>query len=424
MSIDGADTLLRGWTIELPSRAATPVRLAAATLRQFGAREADGVAGDPSTVRLAAAGGRRVRAGLRGWVGEEALPVGPPHGSVLTAYAGLRLAGAAAFAARRGIDLELRTEQLRRELTAPVNLSGGGGPELFRCRDGWVVVRWREEGERPLLRALVGDEGESTRADVVAAARTARILAAPVLPPLDRRGRFDLGHGAIVGDHAALNRRPRVLDWSVLWAGPWATGELRRTGSAVQRLEHPRRRDGLLGSPEGRRWWRRLNGHKRIVLLDAARAGEHKRLAGSIREADILVTSMTPRALRSLGFDDDWRAEHAPRLLHLELVAFEEPWSDAPGLGEHAAAQAGLLWNHDEAMPAPPLPWADPLLGAAALALAQIWLAAATPRGGRVRLSLEQAAALALAAGPGLGPRSAPPHERARRALRASTPAR
>jgi hypothetical protein len=100
---------------------------------------------------------------------------------------------------------------------------------------------------------------------------------------------------------------------------------------------------------------------------------------------------MTPRALRSLGFDDEWRSDHAPRLLHIELVAFEEPWADAPGLGEHASAEAGLLWGGGT-----PYPWADPLLGALALLLARVWLACDCARGGRVRLSLERAASLAF----------------------------
>jgi crotonobetainyl-CoA:carnitine CoA-transferase CaiB-like acyl-CoA transferase len=112
----------------------------------------------------------------------------------------------------------------------------------------------------------------------------------------------------------------------------------------------------------------------------------------------VLLTSMTPRALTSLGFDDDWRRERAPGLLHIELVAHEEPWADAPGLGEHAAAGAGLLWRAGR-RPAAPYPWADPLLGAATLALARMWLAGEQQPCGRVRISLERAAALACGQG-------------------------
>jgi hypothetical protein len=335
---------------------------------------------------------------LTGWRGESALPRRPVRGSILSAYAGLRLAGVAAAASSRGADARLSAGALVSEVATPLELRGGPSPELVRCRDGWVVVRWRDEDERALLRALVGAATDCDRADVVEAARLARILAAPVAPP--RRARTVRGLGAAVAsgslDGASAPQPRRVVDWSVLWAGPWATGQLRSAGLRVDRVEHPRRRDGLLGFAAGRRAWHALNGSKRTCLLDARSAAGRRRLECTVTAADILVTSMTPRALGSLGFDDTWRRERAPHLLHIELVAFEEPWTDAPGLGEHAAAQAGLLWRESGLRPADPHPWADPLLGAAALCLARAWQVSERRRGGRVRLSLERAAALAL----------------------------
>jgi crotonobetainyl-CoA:carnitine CoA-transferase CaiB-like acyl-CoA transferase len=241
---------------------------------------------------------------------------------------------------------------------------------------------------------MVGPARAGSCAEIVAAAREARLLLGAVRAPAPPSSR-DVGDGRLAGALRRDRRRPRVVDWTVLWAGPWAAQELRRSGALVERIEHPRRRDGLLGWPAGRSWWRRLNAGKRLSLLDAGRDGDRARLDRSLRDADVLITSMTPRALRSLGFDDAWRAEHAPRLLHVELVAFDEPWADAPGLGEHAAAEAGLLWGGCDG-PRPPYPWGDPLLGAAALVLAQAWLASDRARGGRVRLSLEGAASLAF----------------------------
>jgi hypothetical protein len=383
--------------VRLPREPDAPVRAAARLLERFGVEVSGARGGDPDGLRLTGSSGRSAQARLGGWTAGQALRPAPASGSVLTAYAALRLAGVAVAGVRTGGGTELRTTALRSELAGPVHLRGSSRPEMVRCRDGWAVIRWREDGERELLRALVGATAEQTRADVVAQGRLARLLIAPVAPPPASRPMMELGSGATAGGRAASRRRPRIVDWSVLWAGPWAAGQLRHGGAVVQRIEHPRRRDGLLGWPQGRRWWRRLNEHKQITLLDAQRRCDRDCLAGAIRQADLLVTSMTPRALRSLGFDDDWREENAPDLLHLELVAFEEPWGDSPGLGEHAAAQAGLLWREGRP-PARPYPWADPLLGASALALAQIWLSCGSPPGGRVRLSLERAASLAFAA--------------------------
>lgn len=350
---------------------------------------------DDGALRMTAPSGRSTSVRLHGWSGEEALrtacwPLGDParvapHGDVLTAYAALRLAGAATTSG------DLHTGALVRELLASSDAGGPSRPELVRCRDGWVVARWRDEGERRLFHALTGPE--PTRANAVAQGRLARLLVAAVERP-HRVSDAGLGACALTGPSRASASRPRVVDWTVLWAGPWAAQQLRRTGAVVDRVEHPRRRDGLLVWPAGRRWWRRLNQGKRIALLDAHERSGRRRLDALLGEADILLTSMTPRAVRSLGIDEDWRREHAPGLLHVELVAFEEPWADAPGLGEQAAAQAGLLWRPD-GTPGLPYPWADPLLGAATVAICRAWLASAR-RGGRIRLSLERAAALAF----------------------------
>jgi hypothetical protein len=398
LSIDGAAALLDGWSLERPARCRAPVGLAADILTQFGVEVTSHNGGDPSALRIRRCRGRAVDVGVIGWRGEAAaVPCRPPNGDVLTAYAGLRLAGAAVVAARRGIDRRLGATHLHAELTAPTRIAGGIRPELLRCRDGWAVVRWREESERELLRALAGPDGDLTRDELVGRARLARMLVAPVAPPPDGPVGVELARGAAIGPGRQPCARARVIDWSVLWAGPYATCQLRRSGAVVQRVEHPRRRDGLLSYPGGRRWWRSLNGSKRTTLLDARRDGDRRRLQAAIADAELLVTSMTPRALDSLGFGDSWRQEHAPHVMHIELVAFEDPWSDAPGLGEHATAQAGLLWRAG-LRPAQPLPWADSLLGAATLVYAQAWLASEHRPGGRVRLSLERAASLAFAA--------------------------
>ena len=396
MPIKGGEALLDGWSVQRAPGSPAPLTTATWILAQFGAIVTEGEQVDTHSVRIIPRFGRPVEAGLRGWTGERALAEAPPQGSVLGAYAALRLAGAAVLAGRRGIDIRLPTAHLIAELSTPLRVQGGSQPVLRRCRDGWVVARWRDEHERLLFDALAADAPAGTRAEVLAGARQARLLVASVERPPAAPAPIALGTGSLGGAVGEPRRRSRVIDWSVLWAGPWAAGQLRRSGSLVQRIEHPRRRDGLLASDDGRRWWGALNHGKRTRLLDARHPRDRRRLENAIRDADVLITSMTPRALSSLGFDDGWRSDHAPHLLHIELVAFEEPWADAPGLGEHAAAQAGLLWQ-DGAPPAPLHPWADPLLGASALTLSRIWLAGAPRRGGRVRLSLERAASLAFA---------------------------
>ena len=400
--IEGGSTLLDGWTVERSADAVAPVQAAARILEEHGATS---VVADVSTgscvlrIRPADADAT-TEVTLTRWTGERALRDAlavlgseqrlAPSGAPLSAYVAMRLAGAAA--GRRPAAVVDAAAAVR-ELLVALHAGGEPAPALVRCADGWVVARFRDAHERRLLRALTGPLQCCERARVVEQARIARLLVGSV-EPAPASVPLGLGTGAL-GEHWPARRRPlRVVDWTVLWAGPWTAQQLRRDGAPVTRIEHPRRRDGLRSWPAGRRWWWQLNHGKRLALLDARATRERADLEAHIAGAGVLLTSMTPRALTSLGFDDDWRRARAPGLLHIELVAHEAPWEDAPGLGEHAAASAGLLWRAGRA-PAAPYPWADPLLGAAALALARMWLATDRP-GGRVRISLERAAALAF----------------------------
>jgi hypothetical protein len=395
--------LLLGWTLEVGSDGNEPARRAARLLEGLGAEIATGDApGDQ--LRVIAPGGATGTVSLEGWEGDGFLaesllalvPDSPttPTGDVLGAYCALRIASEAPLAPSSG-DITLRARDCLDELFAAFMVNPQTPrPELVRCRDGWIVVRLRDEDERMLFGALTGPGEPASVRQAVDECRIARLLVGPVRPP---RGDLPFVLPDVSLDGVG---RPvpslRVVDWTVLWAGPWMTQQLCETGARVHRIEHPRRRDGLLGWPEGRAWWEEMNGAKELALLDMSSSEDRDRFSVLVQSADILVTSMTARSIRSLGFDDDWRRSTAPACLHVELVAYEEPWADAPGLGEHAAAQAGLSWR-GEARPAGPYPWADPMLGAAGLALSRAWLACPERRGGRVRLSLEGAASLAFA---------------------------
>ena len=398
--LDGTPDLLAGWRVTCAEDADAPIASAAAVLARFGAEQVSGSPG-AGFLEVQSSGGPQISVGLHGWSGEGVLGTAlerfgwnrssAPNGNVLETYAALRLAGVAVTAARLDLQPVLSAGRLVDELLAGLAAASPSSPELVRCRDGWAVARWRDEDERQLFRALVGSEGETGIDEAVSRARSARLLVGAVRPP--RRGTPLEARVSRLDGRQRPQRHPRVLDWSVLWAGPWATQQLRTSGAIVQRIEHPRRRDGLLGWPGGRSWWRQLNRGKRLALLDARDVRHRGRLEAAVREADVLVTSMTPRAAASLGFDNERLAELAPGMLHIELVAFAGPWADAPGLGEQAAAEAGLFWREDGA-PASPYPWADPLLAATTLAVCRTWLAADRPRGGRIRLTLEGAAGL------------------------------
>lgn len=320
------------------------------------------------------------------------------RGDIARTYTGLRL-GANAL---RGRPALLRVDDILGELVeGMVDIEGNLGPCILRCLNGFVVTRWRNEADKQLFDALFSRQDGEIQApvnEVVRVSREVRLLVAPVAPAsMSLPSLPSMRSGSI-----PRRERLRIIDWTPLWAGPWMTGQLAKHGHEVIRIEAPQRRDGLLRTKEGREFWNRLNGDKRLELIDASHARGRLDLQQLVRSADVLVSGVTPRVLPQLGLSAEWFTQHGTSLMHLELVAFEPPWSAYPGLGEHAAAAAGLLEAGDNQ--AQPLPWSDPLLGAWSLLVFEAWLSAGGAAPTHVRLSLEAAARLTFAMFTGLSP--------------------
>ena len=273
-------------------------------------------------------------------------------------------------ALRRSTDGALGDAALAAELIAGMR----PGAEARSVVVDGHVARWRDADEPVLFAALQRiHHGDA----LWRAAAEARLLVAPL------RERPRPGLRAVRAELRAARPRPdgalRVVDWTSLWAGPWASAMLAAGADEVVRIEHPRRRgDG--------RW----DGAKRLLIADAATDAGHAQVARELANADVIVDGHTARVLPQLGFDAAWLERNAPDALVIGLRAYEPPFDDAPGLGEHASAVAGLLREHDV-----PLPWADPLLGALVLRTAQRWRRDGR-RPGRITLSLEAVAASAF----------------------------
>lgn len=406
--------------------------LGASAVEEPGVGEVLDLSGPAGNVRVTVAGwegeqAARERCGLAAIERAAGDPAeGGPGGMVVAQYLGALAAAAALRAARSSraamgwgraprpdAALRIAATPLARGVVEGLDKAAVPAASLLRCLDGWLVARWRHPDERRLLAAALSASGLDVCVtdssdlrgvgvdDAWAAARACRLLVAPVRPAREQPARAPAGAPTVErpGDLRRSGGQMRIVDWAPLWAGPWATGALADQGHQVTRIEPPGRRDGLLRTTHGRACWHRWNGAKSLALLDArGPAGQH-----TIRElligSHVLVTGLTPRVLPQLGLDDDWFACNAPRLLCVELVGFDEPNQDLPAVGEQAAAVAGLLSATDlDSPPFPPLPWPDPLLGANCLLAIRAWDAAGRPPGIRIRLSLEGAARLALAA--------------------------
>jgi CoA transferase family III len=271
-------------------------------------------------------------------------------------------------------------------------VDGSDGPGLVRCRDGWIVARWRERGEADLLEAVLGRDIESSAAaDCWAAARQCRLLVAPVLSRPRFRERRPIGRAPRGAPRSRLSKL-RVVDWGSLWAGPWAAARLADQGAEVASVHLSQRPDGLTLTAAGRRLLTRWNRFKSPIDADARSVPGRRRLQQAISAADLLITNCTPRVLPQLGFDEEWFQRHAPHVSRVSIVSYEHPFTDSPGLGEQASAVAGLLWRGAGEAPDPPRPWADPLAGAEVLLVVKAWEHANRPPGLNVQVSLEGAA--------------------------------
>ena len=183
-----------------------------------------------------------------------------------------------------------------------------------------------------------------------------------------------------------------VVDLTSMWAGPLCTELLGRAGAQVHKVTSAARPDGLSGTA----MYAELNAHKTIVDIDPRFAAGRHDLERLLASADLLVTSLSPRAVANLELLPAQLCNLNPQLRTLAITAFEpdSPERDwvAYGTGVHAAV--GLGWLSDEPQ-APAYPYPDPLAGLHAASIAADQLAGIAPQHTRVSL----AAAVAPLAG-------------------------
>ena len=175
-----------------------------------------------------------------------------------------------------------------------------------------------------------------------------------------------------------------LVDLTSMWAGPLCTELLGRAGVHVRKVSSAARPDGLMGTP----MYDELNAHKTAVELDPRRPAGRQGLNELLATADLLVTSLSPRALGNLDLLPSQLCARHPRLRTLAITAFEpdSPERDwiAYGTGVHAASGLGLLGDEPRT---PAFSYPDPLAGLLAASVAVDQLAGVAPQHTRVSLA-------------------------------------
>ncbi len=132
----------------------------------------------------------------------------------------------------------------------------------------------------------------------------------------------------------------RVVALTTNLPGPLAAARLRSLGAAVTKIE-PLGGDPLQAASSA--WYERVCAGLEVVRLDLKAPADRERAEAELSAADVLLTTMRPRALRRVGLD--WEALHGrfPRLCHVAIVGERAPHGDRAGHDLTYQARAGLV---------------------------------------------------------------------------------
>lgn len=269
-------------------------------------------------------------------------------------------------------------ESLLRERGLVIDGAGGrsanGSCQLMRCSDGWVAVNLPRADDLELLPAWLGIAEVSDTDLSVPWEEIERIVAGRDGAEVVVRGQ-ELGLAVAMVPSSAAEQvdvqlqhrdttdpsRPyladlrsgtvgarslaglRVIDLSSLWAGPLCSRLLAEADAQVVKVESVSRPDGIrLGDPQ---LFDRLHAGKEFVQVPFEPGEPGAALRALLAEADVVIEGSRPRAFERLGIDPAEFLAARPGRVWLSITAYGRtgPWRNRVGLGDDAAAAAGLL---------------------------------------------------------------------------------
>ncbi len=139
----------------------------------------------------------------------------------------------------------------------------------------------------------------------------------------------------------------RILDFTQVLAGPFASYQLALLGADVVKVE---RREGedMRRTPLARDWaergmapaWQAVNGNKRSLTLDLQRPEAREILLLLAAEADVVMENFRPGVMDRLGLGYEALAEVNPRLIFCSVSAFGQTGPDRLEAGYDGRVQA------------------------------------------------------------------------------------
>jgi crotonobetainyl-CoA:carnitine CoA-transferase CaiB-like acyl-CoA transferase len=184
----------------------------------------------------------------------------------------------------------------------------------------------------------------------------------------------------------------RVLDFSWMVAGPYATRILADFGAEVIKVQSAKTARGVESNLAG--YFNTWNRNKRSITLDMSCAQARDLVLRLTRISDLVVENFSPRVLSNWGLNYEKLREVNPDLIMLSMSAMGQsgPWKDYVGFAPTLHALSGLtfLTCHEKGSPAGPgFAYADIVAGlyGALAALAALGYRDKTGRGQAIDLS-------------------------------------
>lgn len=259
--------------------------------------------------------------------------------------------------------------------------AAGGACTICRPMDEWLAHEHPREAGL-LVELETGDGGTA----VVPG------LAVDIEPPTDA----DTAPPArVVGQPGRPLAGLRVIDLTILIAGPTAGRTLAEYGADVIKIDDPHRVPS--------EWsWEDANRGKRSALIDLKTDAGADAFWRLLESADVVLTNFRPGRMGALGIGFEQVARRRPGITYLSMNAYghDGPWSDLPGWEQLVQAASGIEVRRAEPGGKPQVvtPWISDygagLLGAFGVMLALRDRDRNGPASRHVRTSLAQSAAL------------------------------
>lgn len=137
----------------------------------------------------------------------------------------------------------------------------------------------------------------------------------------------------------------RVLDFSHVIAGPFASHYLTQMGAEVLKIENPAGGDIMRGSARGAASYATLNAGKTHLSLDITDDADRRRVLDLIADTDVLVDNLKPGALANNGLAPEWLRELNPGLIYCAISGFgrDGDWGKRTAYDHVVQAATGMM---------------------------------------------------------------------------------